>query len=376
MFGKRFRLFNLLGFTVSIDLSWIFLAVLITWSLAVGVFPSYVPNLQTTTYWLMGALGALGLFLSIVLHELSHSLVAQHSGLPMKGITLFIFGGVAEMDGEPANPRVELLMALAGPAASLAISAVLFGFSKLGQGLAWPAEVSAVLGYLAVINLVLAAFNLVPAFPLDGGRVLRAALWRWKGDISWATRLAAKIGSGFGAGLIFLGLISVLSGQFVGGIWWFLIGLFLRGAAQGSYQQLLIRQTFAGEPVRRFMQNDPVMVPRSTAVGDFVENYVYRYHHKMFPVVDHGHLLGCVSTREVKELPRDEWYRQTAGSIAAPCNGDNAIGPDDDAMKALSIMSRYHTSRLMVVEGDRVVGVIALKDLLGLLSLKLELEPS
>ena len=374
MFGKRIPLFRLFGFAVNIDVSWLLLAILITWSLAVGVFPAMRPNLPAATYWWMGVVGALGLFVSLVLHELSHSLVARRHGIPMRGITLFIFGGVAEMDGEPSTPGSEFVMAIAGPVASVAIAVIFFALSSVGQMLSWPQDTVTVTSYLAFINLILAGFNLVPAFPLDGGRMLRSALWHFKGDLKWATRVSAAIGSGFGGGMILLGLIFVLSGRFVGGMWWFLIGLFLYSAARGSYQQLLIRRTFEGVPVRSFMRTDAITVPREIPVTNLVERYVYRHHFKMFPVVDGDHLWGCVTTRDIKQLPRDQWPTQTVGSITRPCSPENTIGPDVDALQALATMNRTGHSRMLVVEGDHLVGILTLKDLFGLVSMKLELE--
>jgi Zn-dependent protease/CBS domain-containing protein len=374
MFGKRIQLFRLFGFVVNIDVSWLLLGILITWSLAAGVFPAMLPNLPRVTYWWMGVGGALGLFLSLVLHELSHSLVARRHGIPIRGITLFIFGGVAEMDGEPSTPGSEFVMAIAGPAASVLIAGVFFALSSVGQKLAWRQDIVTVMSYLAVINLILAGFNLIPAFPLDGGRVLRSALWRYKSDLRWATRVSAAIGSGFGGGMILLGLIFVLSGRFIGGMWWFLIGLFLYSAARGSYQQLLIRRTFEGVPVRSFMRTDVITVPREIPVSNLVEGYVYRHHHKMFPVLDGGHLLGCVTTRDIKQLPRDEWPNHTVGSITRPCSPENTISPDIDSLQALATMSRTGHSRMLVVEGDHLVGILTLKDLFGLVSMKLELE--
>jgi Zn-dependent protease/CBS domain-containing protein len=374
MFGKRVQLFRMFGFSVGLDLSWLLLVVLITWSLAVGVFPPMTPDLPVTTYWWMGAAGALGLFLSVVLHELSHSLVARHHGIPMRGITLFIFGGVAEMSGEPKTPGSEFVMAIAGPAASMALGGLFFALSALARLASWPLTITAVISYLAVINVFLAVFNLIPAFPLDGGRVLRAVLWHLKGDLRWATRTSSAIGTGFGVAMIVLGVVAVISGSVMGGIWWFLIGMFLYGAARGSYQQLLMRQTFEGVPVRSLMHPEPITVPRSISVAQLVEDYVYRHHHKMFPVVDGDHLWGCVRTRDIKQLPREEWPRQTVGSISNPCGPENSIGPDADAMQAAAAMSRSGTSRLLVVEGDHLVGMVSLKDLFDLLSVKLELQ--
>ena len=374
MFGKRIHLFSLFGFAVNIDVSWLLLGVLITWSLATGVFPEMQPKLAPAAYWWMGVAGALGLFLSLVLHELSHSLVARRHGIPIRGITLFLFGGVAEMNGEPSTPGSEFVTAIAGPAASVVIGVFFFALSSVAQMLSWAQEIVTVASYLAVINLILAGFNLIPAFPLDGGRVLRSALWYFKGDLKWATRLSAGIGSWFGGGMILLGLIFVLSGRFISGMWWFLIGLFLYGAARGTYQQLLIRRTFEGVPVRSLMRTDAITVPREIPVTNLVEQYVYRHHHKLFPVVDRGRLLGCVTTRDIKQLPREEWPNQTVGSITKPCSPENTIGPDVDALQALATMTRTGRSRMLVVEDDHLVGILSLKDLFGLLSMKLEME--
>ena len=264
MFGNRIKLFKLLGFEVRVDWSWIIIAVLIAWSLSKGLFPSYYKNLSTQTYWWMGIIGALGLFLSIIVHEFSHSLVARRYGLPMKGITLFIFGGVAEMEDEPPSAKVEFMMAIAGPLSSILIALIFYGIHAAGKqaGLAEP--INGVVGYLAWINAILAGFNLLPAFPLDGGRVLRSILWGVKKNLRWATYISSRIGSGFGILLIVLGVIQVFRGNFIGGMWWFLIGMFLQGAAKASYQQLLTRRALEGEPISRFMKSDAVTVPPSS----------------------------------------------------------------------------------------------------------------
>jgi Zn-dependent protease/predicted transcriptional regulator len=375
MFGKRIKLFKIFGFEVGIDWSWIILAILIAWSLSVGLFPIRYQGLPTHTYWLMGLVGTLGLFFSIVFHEMSHSLIARKYGMRIKGITLFIFGGVAEMGDEPSNPKAEFMMAIVGPISSIFIGLVFYGVYILGRQNARPAPVNGVVQYLAFINGLLAVFNLVPAFPLDGGRVLRSILWGWKKNLRWATHISSKIGSGFGILLIVLGAFQFLRGNVIGGMWWFLIGMFLRGAAKTSYQQLLLRKALEGELVRRFMKTDLVTVTPSTSIAQLVEDYIYKYHHKMFPVVeDSDRLLGCVTTKQVKEIPREEWGQRKVGEIAAQCSSENTIGPQVDAMKALSIMSKSGLSRLMVTEGNRLVGVIALKDMLKFLSLKVELE--
>lgn len=375
MFGRAIHLFTILGFKVRIDPSWFLVAILVTWSFATLTFPTRLPGRTPATYWLMGVAGALIYFLSVVLHELAHSLAARRYGLEMRGITLFFFGGVAEMPNEPPTPLSEFVIAVAGPVASFVLALAFGGAGLLGGGAGLPAPVSSVLLYLGLLNGALAIFNLIPAFPLDGGRILRSVLWGWKGSLRWATRVSSAIGAGFGFLLMALGILLFLWGQIASGFWFFLLGLFVRNAAQASYQQLLLRRALEGEPVSRFMQANPVTVPRAISVEQLVQDYIYKHHFKMFPVVDDsGRLLGCVTTRQVRELPRDEWDQQTVGALALRCGAENTVPPGADAMEALSRMSRTGASRLMVVDGDRLLGILTLKDLLRFFSLKMELE--
>ncbi|MPZ11398.1 MAG: CBS domain-containing protein [Kiloniellaceae bacterium] len=374
MNGRSITLFALLGFKVRVDISWVFLAVLVTWSLALGVFPLWYEGLATATYWSMGVAGMLGLVFSLIFHELSHSVVARRYGLPIKGITLFIFGGVAEMTEEPKSAKVEFWMAIAGPLASFALALAFYLVAGLGAALGLPLPINAVLEYLALINLLLGAFNMVPAFPMDGGRVLRAALWHWRGDFRQATRVAANAGKAFGLLLMALGLFSVITGNFIGGMWWFLIGLFVRGAAASSYQQMLSRSLFAGEPVRRFMTHDTVAVPPELPLDRFVQNYVYEHHHDLFPVVSGQRLLGCISVRQLKAEPREKWPYLMVGKLMMPCTEENTVDPGMDAIEAMALMNRTGSSRLIVAVGDRLVGIVVLKDMMELFSLKMDLE--
>jgi len=374
MFGRRFRLFKLLGFQVQLDVSWLIIAALVTWTLAVGVFPHRFPGLAPATYWIMGAVGACGLFGSIVFHEFAHSLVARRFGTEMSGITLFVFGGVAEMKEEPRSPKAEFFIAIAGPLSSVLLVAVFLAMAQWGKAVGWPPQVYGVLGYLGWINAILVVFNLVPAFPLDGGRVARSIIWSWKKNFRAATRIVTAIGSAFGLLLTGLGILSFVLGNFIGGIWWFMIGLFLRNAAQMSYQQVLMRETLMGEPLRRFMNVDLVTVSPSTSVQELVDDYIYRYHHKLYPVVSDGHLLGCVSLNQVKQIPKQEWAIHRVSELVRQCDNGNTINASADAIDALSRMSTEHVSRLMVVKDEQLVGMVSLKDLLKFLSLKLELE--
>jgi Zn-dependent protease/predicted transcriptional regulator len=373
MNGKRITLFKLFGFSVHLDPSWIFIALLVTWTLAAGFFPQQHEGLWPPAYWIMGLAGALGLFASIIFHEFWHSLVARYYGLQMKGITLFIFGGMAEMGEEPENPKTEFLMAVAGPISSVVLG---FGFYLIYRGgslFGWPDPVTGVIGYLAFINWLLAVFNLIPAFPLDGGRMLRSTLWGWKKDLRWATRTASRFGEAFGFFLMALGILSFFAGNLIAGVWYFIIGLFLRNAAQMSYQQLISRNVLGHEKVRSIMRVNPVAVPPDISLEQLVEDYFYKYHYKMFPVVDEDKLVGCISTRHLKDVPRNEWSYRPVLDVARSCSVDNTIQSDMEASKALQLMSRTGVSRLLVVEGDRLVGIIALKDILGHISAHMEL---
>jgi Zn-dependent protease/CBS domain-containing protein len=324
----------------------------------------------------MAVVATVGLLFSIVLHEMSHAAVAQHFGMPIRGITLFIFGGVAEMHSEPGNALSEFLMALAGPVASAVLGFLfflLFSFAASSQD---PPAVGGVLWYLSYLNWTLAVFNLAPAFPLDGGRMLRAALWGWRKDLMWATSIATRAGNIFGILPIVLGLIEVLRGDFVGGLWMALIGLFLRGAASATYEQTLAQRILKGQPVSRFMNRQPLAVSPELSLRELVEDYIYRHHHKIFPVVRDGRLLGCVTAAPVSEVDEDQWDRRTVAEIMEPCSEDNMISPETDTLEAMTTMQRTGRSPLLVVDRGQLVGVLSLRDLLEFLTFRLQFEGS
>ncbi|HEY1272374.1 MAG TPA: site-2 protease family protein, partial [Terriglobales bacterium] len=245
-------------------------------------FGDAAPALPSSAYWLMGLIVAVAFFGCILLHELGHAVVGRARGMPIRGITLFLFGGVAELEEEPPSAATEFLMAIAGPIVSVILGIGFALLAGIGYYEGWPPPVLMVLGYLASINLLVLAFNLIPAFPLDGGRVFRSILWAATGDLRRATLWASRGGQAFAWLLIFWGVGQFFTGNWLGGIWTGLIGLFLNTAAQGSYQQVLIRQALQGESVRRFMNSEPIVVPPSLDLLHWVEDFVYRYHHKAF----------------------------------------------------------------------------------------------
>ncbi len=373
MYTKRFKLFNLLGFPIYVDLSWFLIVLLITWSLATNLFPFWYDGFENATYWWMGLAGAIGLFVSILAHEMGYSIVARQFDMPVRSITLFIFGGVAELSQEPPSAKAEFFVAIAGPIVSVLVAIACFVMAIVAE--ARPGTpIVGVLWYLGIINGVLVAFNMIPAFPLDGGRVLRSILWHVHGSLRWSTRITSSIGSGFGLLLILLGVLNFVGGNIVGGMWQFLIGMFLRGAAQMSYQQVLIRRALEGESIDRFMQTNVVTVWPSTTLRELVDDYVYQYHHKMFPVLDQQRLVGCVTTRDVQQVPQDQWAQRTVGEILQPCGNENTTERSADAMQTLARMNQGDVSRLMVVQNDRLEGIVSLKDLMKFIALKVELE--
>jgi Zn-dependent protease len=372
MFGRSLTLFKIFGIRIKVNIGWALIAAFIAWSLAQGVFPELYAGLGATAYWWMAVAAIFGLGASIVLHELSHSLVARAFGVPLQGITLFALGGVAELEEEPPTPTAEFLMAIAGPAMSFALG---FAFSGLGQaaGEARPA-LAGVLGYLGLLNFVLAVFNMIPAFPLDGGRALRAIVWAVRGDYRAATRLAARIGAGFGIALMIAGVFIAVAGSFASGLWWVLIGLFVRAAAEGADFQEEAAEQLQGRLVRELMTPDPDTVSPELTLRRFVDEHVYRQHHDVFPVTDGGRPIALVGLRQLKAAAPDLWDHVTVGQVAAPISEDNTIEASADSLEALKKMQQSRQSRLLVVDGGRLAGVLVLKDLLELIALRHQLE--
>jgi len=374
MLKRKLALFKLLGFTVSIDVSWGIILFLVVWSLSKGFFPSYFPGLSLQTYWWMGVIGAIGLFVSIIIHEFSHALIARKYGMKIKGITLFIFGGVAEMQDEPSTPKSEFLMAIAGPIASFTLSFLFSGLTQVAESMEFPVPLIALLSYVSMINLLVAIFNMIPAFPTDGGRVLRSLLWWIRGDIHWATQIASRISLLFAVAIIFMGFMHMTGDNAIGGLWWILIGAFLFFAANASYQRLVIKESFEGKTIRHFMNTSPVSVPFDITLQAFVESYLYRYHYKMFPVVKEGKISGLITVRMLKLHTHEEWKHLLVGQVMEQPNPSNTIASNTPIDDALNKMNESGTTRLLVIEEHKIVGILTLKDLLEYIALKMELE--
>ncbi|MFW5881627.1 MAG: site-2 protease family protein [Roseicyclus sp.] len=370
MFTHSVRLFDIFGFEIRIDASWLVIAALIVWSLSQGYIPSVLPEVEPGTALILAVIAMLGLFGSLVLHELAHSLVARRYGLSVGRITLFLFGGVAELEDEPRSAVSEFWIAVAGPAMSFALAGV-FGILSLVAG---EGEAGLLVGYLATINLVLGGFNLIPAFPLDGGRVLRALLWQRSGDVLSATRVASLAGSGLALALMALGLFSVLSGGGLGGVWIGLIGLFVLSASRGAYQQMAMRHGLRGRRVADLMTREAHVAHPAASLRDLAERVMLTRGVSFVPVVEAGRLLGHVDTEALRAVPREEWDARVVADILVPLSAETALAPTASAETALAAMMAGGRRKYLVAEGARLAGVLSLSDLLAQVRVLQELE--
>jgi Zn-dependent protease/predicted transcriptional regulator len=372
MFGRRVPLLRLFGFEIRFDLTWLILVALVIWTLSADYFPDVYRHLPTETYVWMGVLTAIGVIASVIIHELCHSLVARRFGTEIEGITLFAFGGAAELRQEPPTSRAEFFMAAAGPVASFVLAAALYLIATVLAAIRVPMPLIGVFAYLAGLNVILAVFNLIPAFPLDGGRLLRALLWARSGDLRRATRVAAAIGGGFGLVLVLLGIVNLLEGNLVGGMWYFLIGLFVRAAAASSYQQLIAREALGGVPVARVMRREPITVSPDARIPDLIENYFLDHNLKLALVIEAGRLVGMVDASAVKSVPLEARHQRHVRDILTPISSEDTIRPDTDVIAVLELMQRLGKSRLLVADVDRLAGIISLDDMLNGLTLRLD----
>lgn len=370
MLEGSWQIGKIIGIPVRIHFSWFVIFGLITWALATQYFPQVAPELPQTTNWLRGALAALLLFLSVIIHELSHSFVAKRYRIPITSITLFIFGGVAQMKKEPSSPKAELNMALAGPFSSFALGLIFFIFYKLAgnyQGL------KAIAYYLFQLNIILGTFNLIPGFPMDGGRVLRALLWEKSGDYLYATKKASKSGQIIALFFIFLGFISLFTG-YLGSVWFLLIGWFLYTAAQSSYQQATTRDILAGVKVKNVMANEVITVNSDISLSELVDNYFLRYGYGGFPVVEGEKLIGIISLKEIKGVPKNKWFNTSTKEVLQALDNSLAVSEDDDISMILEKMIQEDKGRFLVINNGRLVGIITRSGIARYLQIKGELK--
>ena len=370
MLEGSWQIGKIAGIPVKVHFSWFIVFGLITWSLATRYFPQVAPELPQFTNYLRGALAALLLFLSVTIHELSHSFVARKNRIPITSITLFIFGGVARMEKEPSSPAIELKMALAGPFSSYVLALIFFIFYKsVGS---YPGF-KAIVFYLCQINIILGSFNLIPGFPMDGGRVLRAVLWARSGDYLSATRKASKTGQGIALFFIFLGLLSLYS-QHIGSLWFLLIGWFLYTAAQSSYQQAANKGLLAGAHLKDIMIREVVTVNPEIPVSELAEDYFLNYGYGGFPVVEGETLVGIISLKEIRGLSKDKWADVRVKEIMQKLTVPLMISEDDEVSEVFSRMVNEDKGRLLVIKDGRLAGLITRSGIARYLQIKGELK--
>ena len=357
------RLGRILGFEISLDYSWFIILFLVLWSFTAGVFPAQVPGLSRAVYLGMGAVGALLFFVSLLAHELSHSVVARRKGIPVEGITLFLFGGVARTRAEAGRPGDEFWIAIVGPLMSLAIGLVLGVLGALGVRLGWHPAAVVVLEYIALLNIVLAVFNLLPGFPLDGGRVLRSAVWKFTGSLRRATQVASIGGQGIGYALILVGVWQALTGNVMGGLWLGFIGWFLRNAAVSGFRQHVLHEVLEDATARQILTPVPETVPPDITLEDLTDRYFMRRRFVAFPVVDGEEPLGLITLHQVKEVPREEWPVRTARDAMTPLGESITVQPQDSLATVLEKVRSSPSRRVLVVTGRRLEGIITATDI-------------
>lgn len=361
------RLGRIAGIELGVNWSWLIAAVLFTWVLADGVFPQTNPGLGDGVYLAMALVAVVVFFASLVAHEFGHALQARREGVAIDGITLWVFGGVAKLAGPFPTPEAELRIALAGPAVSLVLGLIFLAVAAL---LPLPAAADGVVHWLGNTNLVLLAFNMLPALPLDGGRVLRALLWRSRRDFRAATRTAAALGRGFGQGLIALGVLAVVAGGGASGVWLAFIGWFLLGAADAEARAAELGGLVSGLRVADAMVRDPVVVAPDLSLEDFLERVFFAHRHTAYPVVDDaGRAQGIVSFRDALRLPRDRWQELRVADVMVPIERSDIFAPDLALEEAMRRLAGSQLRRALVVRGPELIGLLSVTDVVRLLEL-------
>jgi Zn-dependent protease/CBS domain-containing protein len=352
---------RILGIPIYVHYTWLIVFGLVSWSLAAGYFPALYPDLPAATYWIKGVAAALLLFASVLIHELGHSIVALRHGIGIASITLFIFGGVARLENQPPTARIELEIALAGPLASL----LLAGLFALATAGGWgTSESLAVTSYLGRINLLLALFNLVPALPLDGGRVLRALLWR-QTDRVRATRIASGVGTFFAYLLMAVGFLVLVRARELTGLWYVFLGWFLKEGAESGYQQAKIDQALSGVRVRDLAVRDCRALPAGASLDEAVREAFLRFGYGGFPVEEGGRVIGLLSLADVKSMPREEWERTPVRAAMQPLSEKLSVREDDEVLPALAKMAASGLGRLLVLDANgSCTGLLTHRDVL------------
>ncbi len=351
------------GIRIGLDYSWFIMFVLVVFMLARYFFPQNYEGMPALEAWILSVLGALLFFVSILLHEFAHALAARKRNVEISEIILFIFGGLARMKKEPERASDEFVIAGAGPLCSLLLGGIFLGLSfilepVLREGL------HGVLWYVGYVNILLVLFNLVPGFPLDGGRMLRAALWHYSGNLRKSTRIVSSMGQIFAFVLMFTGVLVIFGGGLIVGVVWIFVGMFLLQSAKSGYYMVAMREGLSGIPVQKIMTTNPSTVHPDVSLRNLVNEYFFKNRFSCFPVMRRGEFVGLVEINQVKSVERDKWEFTRVSDIMTPREELGTVSPDTDAYDVLMQMIDAGRGRLPVLENDELVGIISRKDIL------------
>lgn len=362
---------KIFGIEVDIDWSWIIIFGLVTWLLASAYFPSEYNNWSTAEYWIVGAITSLFFFASVLLHELAHSIVAIRYGLTVHSITLFIFGGVSQINEEPPSAWSETVIAFVGPATSIVLAGIFYGISRAVTSYA---PVTAGTLYLAYINLILGIFNLIPGFPLDGGRVLRGIIWGATKSLRRATRIAANVGRVIAFGFIIFGVYLLFTGNFINGIWIMFIGWFLESAASSQLQQQQIHELLAGQKVSQAMSRDFATIPENITLQNLLDEHIITSGRRSFIVERGEQMVGLLTIHQIRETPPEERAQTTVGQTMIPMDQIRKVTPATELVEAMNEMDQAGVNQMPVMSDGTIVGVLSREDLLSYLKTLRELD--
>jgi len=365
------RIARIFGIDICVDASWLIIFGLFTWIIASYYFPSGYPNWPRWEYWVLGAVTSILFFASVLGHELAHSLVAISQGEKVRRITLFILGGVAQISEEPKEASKEFFMALVGPLTSFGIAIVCYLAFLALQPVSEPA--AAITRYLSYINVLLGAFNLLPGFPMDGGRVLRAIIWKFTGNLKKATGIASSVGRGFAFAFIALGFFMMFRGAFINGIWIMMIGWFLMSAASQGYHQVIVKDMLKGVRVEDLMRRDIQTVPGDLPVQKLVDEFILKHRDRAFVVADGGDTQGIVCLEDVKKIPKDQWSSTLVSQIMTPREDLATASPGDDGNKVLAQLTTKNVHQVPVLENGKIQGIVCRTDILQFIQLRSDL---
>lgn len=365
------RIGSLFGIEIRIDSSWIIIFSFVTWALASLYFPNRFGGWARWQYWVIGVVTSLLFFASVLGHELTHSLVAMRQGEEVRSITLFILGGVAELKGEPGSPSKEFSMAFVGPLSSMVIALFFWSISVLVRDFSQP--LWALTRYLGFINLIIGVFNLIPGFPMDGGRVLRAIIWKITGNLRKSTRIASTTGQAMAFLFIMFGIFLIFSRVFFNGVWMIFIGWFIHSAAARGYKQVVMKDMLKDIRAKDLMNREFETISRDLPLQQLIDEYILKRRQRAFLVFDGGKLHGIISLDDVKKVPKENWATTSVGEIMTPKERLETAFPEDDGTSVLAKLTAKDVNQVPVLKGERVEGMLSRSDVLQFLQLRTEL---